>query len=93
MFEDLTYAMGKVKTESKDTFIMGYFNIDLLDPQNKFTSEWKETVKLLGLKSLIKDPTRFSTQRNSCLDNILSNSNHCHMSGVLNINLSDHEAI
>ena len=85
--------MGKVKTERKDTFIMGDFNIDLLDPQNKFTSEWKETIKLLGLKSLIKDPTRFSTQRNSCLDNILSNSNQCHMSGVLNINLSDHEAI
>ena len=64
-----------------------------LDSHNKITTEWKETVKTLGLDIKINEPTRFSPYRNSCIDNILTNANHCHVSGVLNVNLSDHEVV
>ena len=49
--------------------------------------------KQIGLKQLIKEPTRYKQHRNSCLDLIFTNSDIMPRSGVGNLNISDHQLI
>ena len=48
--------------------IMGDLNLDLLDKNNKSDKEIVTTLKQLGLRQLIKEPARYSQNKNSCLD-------------------------
>ena len=47
---------------------MGDLNLDLLDKNNKSDKEIVTTLKQLGLRQLIKEPARYSQNKNSCLD-------------------------
>ena len=76
-----------------DVFIMGDINIDFLDNQNVHTKKLKEFLTQTGLTNLIKKPTRFSSNKNSLIDHIYTNSNVILSYGVLDINVSDHEMV
>ena len=68
-------------------------NIDYMEVRN---SSWKHLKKLennFGLKQIIKNQTRISTNRESTIDLILTNSQYISNSGVLHMNISDHETI
>ena len=72
---------------------MGDINIDMLDKKNPSTKKFLELIKTFGLRQLIKLPTRFSSDKNSLLDVICTNSDFISNSGVGNVNLSDHQII
>ena len=76
--------------DNTDLFILGDFNVDYLDKKNKDFTELNTTMKSLGLKQLIKGPTRFGRTKNSCLDLVFSNSDCISASGLINVNISDH---
>ena len=77
----------------KDVFIMGDTNIDVLDKKLLAAKELKEFLSQTGLINCIKTPTRFSSQRNSCLDHIYTNSGIINECDTLDVNLSDHLAV
>ena len=73
--------------------LMGDLNIDILDIHNNPAKELINRMKQMGLRQLIKEPTRFSQTKDSCIDLIFTNSDIVARSGVCNINISDHQMI
>ena len=80
-------------TNRKDIFILGDVNIDCLDKKDDSSKKLLETMTQLGFINMIKTPTRFSDSKNSCIDHLYTNSDVIFKSGVLNVNISDHEMI
>ena len=76
-----------------EIFLMGDMNIDLLDKQAEAGKKLINTIKPYGLCQLIKNPTRYSTMKNSLLDIFITNSNFIARSGVCDVNISDHQMI
>ena len=72
---------------------MGDFNIDMCDKKNQSTKKLIEITKSYGLRQLIKHPTRYSSDKDSILDLIFTNSDFISNSGVCDINLSDHQMV
>ena len=60
---------------------------------NKPAKELISTLKQLGLRQIIKEPTRYSRDKDSCLDLFVTNSDIIASSGVCNVNISDHQMI
>lgn len=75
-----------------DIFVMGDMNIDYLKESSPARRSLKNLERLCGLTQIIKQPTRYST-RSSLLDLIFTNSNYILKSGVIDLNLSDHECV
>ena len=81
-----------ITTDSNaDIFITGDFNIDYNKPNHLKRQELKNWETSQGLKQYISDITRFSDSP-STIDLIFSNSDDISHSGVLHLNISDHEA-
>ena len=59
----------------------------------KKNKSFLNTIKQFGLRQLINEPTRYSSEKNSGIDLIFTNSDIVAKSGVANINLSDHQMI
>ena len=56
--------------------------------------KWKEFITTFGLKQLIKQPTRITTNSSSLIDHVLTNTkDKISNSGILDIGLSDHQLI
>ena len=79
-----------INLERVEVLLMGDFNIDILDKNNANRKKLLDLIKPLGLRQIIKDPTRLSPQKNSCIDLLITNSNFIQNAGVCDINLSDH---
>ena len=65
-------------------------NIDTMDKKHIDTKDLSELLLQCGFINHIKNPTRFSSTRNSCLDHIYSNSDIINDCGTLDVNISDH---
>ena len=76
-----------------EVFLLGDFNIDIMEKGNENAKKFSNLMKQLGLNQLINEPTRYSANKNSGLDLIFTNSNIVAKSGVSNVNLSDHQLI
>ena len=72
---------------------MGDLNLDLLDNTIKPAKDLISTLKQLGLRQLIKEPTQYSQNKDSCLDLFFTNSDIVARTGVCNVNISDHQII
>ena len=90
VLEDILTSMDLSKIE---LFIMGDLNIDILERKNPNTKKLLELIKTFGLRQLIKTPTRYSKDKNSLIDVIITNSDFISNSGVCDVNLSDHQMI
>ena len=73
-------------------YLMGDFNIDMLDKSCDLCKEFNSLISSHGLKPHIFESTRKGTKE-SCLDNIYSNSDIIKYSGTLDWNFSDHQAV
>ena len=56
----------------EDLILMGDFNIDFLDKNSQDFKLLYNLIKQTGLDILINKPTHFSSQKNSCIDQIIS---------------------
>ena len=90
VLEDILTSIDLSKIE---LFILGDFNIDILEKKNPNTKKLLELIKTFGLRQLIKTPTRYSKDKNSLIDVIITNSDFISSSGVCDVNLSDHQMI
>ena len=88
--------------DNADIFLLGDFNVDLINKTSTATKELLSTTALWGLKAQIKGVTRPNINVNrdtagaikgSCIDNVFTNSEHVANARTLNWNFSDHLAI
>ncbi|WAQ98450.1 hypothetical protein MAR_005864 [Mya arenaria] len=81
-----------VQLEEKEIIILGDINRDLLN--SEINDEWSSYILSLGLKQLIKQPTRESSTSKTLIDHIYTNcdQNICNVS-VPKIGISDHYPI
>ena len=75
-----------------DVFVIGDFNIDYSNNRAVGKNYLKDLEMSTGLKQLIKEPIRYGTS-NTLIDLVFTNCDFVFESGVLDINLSDHEGI
>ena len=90
VLENSLLQIDMTKTE---LYIMGDFNIDMMDSQNMPTKDFKSFIKTIGLRQIIKEPTRCTIDRSSCLDLVLTNSDLVYKVGAMDLNISDHSMI
>ena len=74
---------------TKDIFLMGDFNINYLAVNERHKKLLTNMESLTGLKQLITQPTRMT----NCIDLIFTNCNEIANSGVLDIDISDHDLV
>ena len=73
----------------KDIFLLGDFNINYLAENDWHKRLLTQLESLTGLKQMIKHPTRLQ----NCIDLILTNCNDIANTGVLPLNISDHDLV
>ena len=89
--ETLTNMLNEVGTDKQDVFLIGDVNIDYNSNDDVHTKTLKDCIRSNGLTQLISVPTRCTENRKSCLDMIITNSNFIANSGVIDVNVSDHD--
>ena len=90
--ETLTKLLDKIKTENKILYLMGDFNINLLEHNNHLpTSEFIENMYSSSLFPFMTKPTRIRENTATLIDNIFCNDiTKQHFNGILYTNISDH---
>ena len=86
-------TVSLIKKDNVDIFIMGDFNIDFLEKRDETIKKTESLINQWGCSKLISEVTRYDTQKNSCIDQIITNSDIVLSSGVADTNLSDHQLI
>ena len=73
--EIFTNLLAELSGSSEQVFIYGDFNLNVLDlANNKFISEYVETVFSFGFLQLVTRPTRIHENSATLIDHILTNS-------------------
>ena len=75
-----------------DIFLIGDVNIDYSNKRALGRNDLRDMEMSTGLKQLFKEPTRYGTW-NTLIDLLFTKSDFVFESGVLDINLTDHEEI
>lgn len=90
---DLNSLLNKLSHENKSVYLMGDFNINLLNSNShSLTADFIETLFSYFYIPLINKPTRVKENSATIIDNIFSNdAQNCEiLSGILYTDLSDH---
>ena len=90
--EKLLEILSLLKRENKSIYLMGDFNINLLETDNHLPSaEFIENMYSFGLFPLINKPTRVRNDTATLIDNIFSNNiDGNRTNGILYVDVSDH---
>ena len=82
--------INKIKVNNPEIWIMGDFNINMLDRSNKSVKRLNRFAVDYNLKQLIKCSTRLNYRGGTCIDLLFTNCLYVRDSGVLNDMISDH---
>ena len=82
--------ISKIKMNNPEIWVMGDFNINMLDRGNRHVKRLNRFSVDYNLKQLIKCNTRLNYRGGTCIDLIFTNCNIVNDSGVLNDLISDH---
>lgn len=94
--DEVTTILRKIRTEKIQCFLMGDFNIDMMEnDESNASNSFAEAIYSHGFFPLITKPTRIDEIRGSAtlIDNIFSNDlrgRHNLVSGILITDVSDH---
>ena len=90
--EKLNEILSSIKNEKKLTYLMGDFNINILDTKNHIpSSEFLDIVYSHTMFPLITKPTRITSDTSTIIDNIFHNDITMNsLNGILYTNISDH---
>ena len=79
--------------DNQEVYILGDLNVDMIG-KHPLAKSHKEFCSLHGLVQVITSPTRITVETSTLIDHILTNSvDKISQYGVLNVSLSDHQAI
>ena len=84
--------LNKIRSEKKNIYIMGDFNLNLLNSENHSkTNEFLDLLYSSYFWPLISKPTRITESTSTLIDNIFSNSvDMVSVAGILYADVSDH---
>lgn len=84
-------SLFNLNSANKKYFLIGDFNINLLNPHNTFTQHYRNTFESLGCFSLVDKPTRVTNHSSTLLDHLYTNKIDGEIDiGILEIDMSDH---
>ena len=89
----LTQILQNLNMQNKDVYIMGDFNVNILDTKNHIPSEeFIENFYSFGLFPLINKPTRVTCNTATLIDNVFTNvlSDSNMLNGIFYTDISDH---
>lgn len=92
----LEWCFSKVNIENKLCYILGDFNINLMNTDKAECNEFVDLMNSHALVPLIASPTRVTSESATLIDNIFSNSyvmNVDGQSGILCNDISDHYSV
>ena len=82
--DSLAYASYSVKAERKTCYLLGDFNINLINVSNHIpTAEFLEVMYSHAFTPLITKPTRVTSNTATLIDNIFTNSSRNSFNGIL----------
>ena len=85
------FCLDKVTREGKLCYIMGDFNLNLLNwTDHRPTDDFVNAVFAYGFRPLVTKPTRITPHTATLIDNILTNSDLDTSAGILYSDISDH---
>ena len=89
--DKLDTCLNNITQENKDVYLMGDFNINLLNKDNNITSTFVNLLSSYTFHPHISNPTRISDTSKTLIDNIFSNVyNKKFNNGILYYDISDH---
>lgn len=89
--EHLLNALNEIENIlNYEIVLLGDMNLDCLNAGSGSTALFSSICNEFQLKNVINLPTRFSENRQSCIDIILTNIHNIYKSGTVNYNISDH---
>ena len=87
----ITDILSVIKAERKKSFILGHFNINLINVSNHIpTAEFLEVIYSHAFTPLITKPTRVTSNTATLIDNIFTNSSRNSFNGIILSDISDH---
>ena len=93
-YENMLNDFENVSVLNNNPIIMGDFNINYFDNNNKINSKVKTIENLLSVKQIILQPNRVTPNSSTIIDHIYLND-HVEpiFSGILKVTVSDHYAV
>lgn len=88
--QELSQFLGILTKENKDIFLMGDFNINLLNTNHTGTNNFLNTLYSFNLYPTIFRPTRVTSRSATLIDNIFTNTLNVNKSGIIMTDISDH---
>ena len=87
-------ALEQLRMENKLVYLMGDYNIDLLNSEkHDLTNEFVDVLYCNEFLPLISRPTRITSTSATLIDNIFTNNHddlNCSLNGILVADISDH---
>ena len=87
-------ALEQLRMENKLVYLMGDYNIDLLNSKkHDLTNEFVDVLYCNEFLPLISRPTRITSTSATLIDNIFTNNHddlNCSLNGILVADISDH---
>ena len=90
-FSDFIYNNFNMLSVKNNLFLVGDFNVNILDINNNYNKHFINTIYSMGCFPLVTRPTRYGNTINSLIDNIYCNVNEKPISnGIIISDISDH---
>ena len=87
----ITDILSVIKAERKTCYLLGDFNINLINVSNHMpTAEFLEVMYSHAFNPLITKPTRVTGNTATLIDNIFTNSSRNSFNGIILSDISDH---
>ena len=81
------------KLNEYNVFVLGDMNINYLVKKSPSRKQMTNLENSTGLKQIIDTPTRITSNSSTLIDLLLTNTQHVADYGVLQLNISEHEAV
>ena len=87
----ITDILSVIKAESKACYLLGDFNINLINVSNHIpTADFLEVMYSHAFNPLITKPTRVTSNTATLINNIFTNSSRNSFNGIILSDISDH---
>ena len=87
-FSDFIYNNFNMLSVKNNLFLVGDFNVNILDVNNNYNKHFIDTIYSMGCFPLVTRPKRYGNTINSLIDNIYCNANESN--GIIISDISDH---
>jgi exonuclease III len=92
-FTSLNSVLNRVSGQDHHTYLMGDFNVNLLNPRGGHPRQLIDLMNDHHFKQLIDKPTRSTSHSSTLIDHIYTTTNKVTDSGVLDLGISDHDLV